>query len=252
MAGSPLRYRRWRTCVGADGARLRLVEAMSATVTIIRYLEEGLWQGGDQLIELGGPLREVLRAAVDWDGIEPFPAWALSSVQASSALLGLRSLSESDVAAFESPTVPTFAAKRDGRSPATEEEEVSLLSARLRKQAVCPVLVVATRHGQVLATSCASDLSPVLARQIPSGPRQVANADLSSTVDDLLVGSDLFLQVRVDDGTHLALRLLGVHTAILAQGGGQSNLRALRDGPLGARLESLVDTLVLRAAWVHP
>ncbi len=237
----PDRYALWVEHVGAEVARVRVVDAMSRLSGWIRRLSGAGLDPGHAWLALEGPVVAMLRGVVTWDGSPPLPTSLSSAAEGALPLFGVNTTTGTFDPA-EAPTLPLLRGTLDPMAALADEallderSELRLVVRRIVQRARLLDAVLAFRSGEVVLR--ASDAMPA---PEPTAPAPDF-ADTTPRVADALERTDLCLGLGLGDG-HVAIRLSGSRLLLAAWAPTREPLEVLRDPALGPMLDLMLQGL---------
>ncbi len=239
LVAHPERYEHWVDNLGAERARVQLVDWLSRAGMFFRQVDAGDWDVSSNLIELELPVRGLLVQIVNWSGMPPIPTAVTAAAQGLVPLLGVAQGDPDRFAAFEAPTIPTPGPSRDALESLDEElvdegSEVRLLLEQLVETGQLDGALVSYRTGEAIARVDRRETSE------SDDAKHFAELDTTQLLGDLLATSDLFFLLRVDE-TCCAVRLAGAHAMLVAASQTRKSLERLREPGLGHSLDSLLE-----------
>jgi len=237
----PDRYALWVDHVGAEVARVRVVDALSRLSGWLRRLSGALGGPGHAWSALEDPVAAMLRAVVAWDGSPPLPAPLSSAAEAALPLFGVNAATGTFDPA-EAPTLPLLRGTLDPLAALADEallderSELRLVVRRIVQRARLSDALLAFRSGEVVLLA-----SDEAAASEPTAPA-LDVADTTPRVADVLERTDLCLYLGDGDG-HAAIRLSGSRLLLAAWAPTREPLEVLRDVALGPMLDLMLQGL---------
>ena len=241
LLASPDRYALWVKHVGADVARVRVVDAMSRLGGWIRRLTGDGSDPSHGWLALEGPVLAMLREVVAWDGSPPLPGPLSGAAAGALPLLGVNT----STGAFdpaEAPTLPLLRGTLDPMAALADEallderSELRLVVRRIVQRSHLLDAVLAFRGGEIVLR--ASDAVPAPAPTAPA----LDLADTTPRVADVLERTDLCLGLYTSEA-HAAIRLSGSRLLLVASAPTRAPLEVLRDAALGPMLDLMLQGL---------